>query len=134
MNRVTFILERKHTDFNGHVSEAGYLTIANEAIWQVFNSIGLHHIFLAENIGPIIFDTHMEFKVEAMEGEKVTIHFKAKLSDDCRKIFRDIDIINQNGQIAVKIKSNGAFLDLKKRRVVSVSKRISSKFSKYLSD
>tara|TARA_B100000700_G_scaffold305892_1_gene380484 strand:- start:804 stop:1208 length:405 start_codon:yes stop_codon:yes gene_type:complete len=134
MNRVTFILEQKHTDFNGHVSEAGYLTIANEAIWQVFNSIGLSHIFLAENIGPIIFDTHMEFKAEAMEGDKVTIHFKAKLSDDSRKIFRDIDIINQNGQIAVKIKSNGAFLDLKKRRVVSASERISRKFSEYLSD
>ena len=116
MNRVTFIVEQKHTDFNGHVSEAGYLTMANKAIWQVFNSIGLNHIFLAEKIGPIIFDTYMEFEAEAIEGDKVTIHFKAKLSNDCRKISRNINIINQNGQIAVKIKSNGAFLDLKKRR------------------
>ena len=134
MNKIKFILEQTHTDFNGHVSEAGYLTIANEAIWRVFNSIGLNEIFLDEKIGPIIFDTHMHFKVEAMEGEKVTVHFKAKLSDDCRKIFREIDIINENGQIAVKIISNGAFLDLKKRRVVSASGKISRKFSEYLSD
>ena len=134
MNKIKFILEQRHTDFNGHVSEAGYLTIANEAIWRVFNSIGLNEIFLAEKIGPIIFDTHMHFKVESMEGEKVTVHFKAKLSDDCRKIFREIDIINENGQISVKIISNGAFLDLKKRRVVSASGKISRKFSEYLSD
>tara|TARA_B100001093_G_C26262354_1_gene773311 strand:- start:26 stop:430 length:405 start_codon:yes stop_codon:yes gene_type:complete len=134
MNKITFILEQKHTDFNGHVSEAAYLTIANEAIWRVFNSIGLGQIFLAEKIGPIIFDTHMEFKAKAMEGDKVIVHFKAKLSDDCKKNFRDIDIINQNGRIAVKIKSNSAFLDLKKRRVVSASDRIGRKFKEYLSD
>ena len=134
MNKIKFVLEKKHTDFNGHVSEAGYLTIANEAIWQVFNSIGLNDIFLAEKIGPIIFDTHMHFKVEAMEGERVTVHFKAKLSNDCRKISREIDIINENGQIAVKIISNGAFLDLTKRRVVSPSRKISGKFKEYLSD
>ena len=67
MNKIKFILEQRHTDFNGHVSEAGYLTIANEAIWRVFNSIGLNEIFLDEKIGPIIFDTHMHFKVESME-------------------------------------------------------------------
>ena len=134
MNKIKIILEKKHTDFNGHVSEAGYLTIANEAIWQVFNSIGLTDIFFAEKIGPIIFDTHMHFKVEAMEGERVTVHFKAELSDDCRKISREIDIINENGQIAVKIISNGALLDLTKRRVVSASRKISRKFKEYLSD
>ena len=134
MNKIKIILEKKHTDFNGHVSEAGYLTIANEAIWQVFNSIGLTDIFFAEKIGPIIFDTHMHFKVEAMEGERVTVHFKAELSDDCRKISREIDIINENGQSAVKIISNGAFLDLTKRRVVSASRKISGKFKEYLND
>ena len=134
MNKIKFLLEKKHTDFNGHVSEAAYLTIANDAIWQVFNLTGLNEIFLAEDIGPIIFDTHMHFKIEAMEGQKVTVHFKATLSDDYRKIFRNIDIINENGQIVVKIESNGAFLDLKKRRIVSASSKISGKFREYLSD
>ena len=32
MNKVKFILKPKYTDLNGHISEAGYLTIANEAI------------------------------------------------------------------------------------------------------
>ena len=132
MNKIKVILEQKHTDFNGHVSEAGYLTIANEAIWQVFNAIGLNAIFLNEKVGPIIFDTHMRFKVEAMEGDEITVHFKAELSNDCRKIFRNIDIINKNGQIAVQIKSNGAFLHLEKRRVVPASTRISRKFREFL--
>ena len=74
----------------------------------------------------------MHFKVEVMEGDEITIHFKAKLSDDCRKIFRNIDIINKNGQVAVQIQSNGAFLHLEKRRVVPASARICRKFQKYL--
>ena len=133
MNKIKFTLQKKHTDLNGHISEAGYLTVANEAIWQVFDSIGLNDIFLIEKIGPIVFDTHMHFKIEAMEGDKVIVHFKAKLSDDNRKICREIDIINQEGQVAVRIKSNGAFLDLEKRKVVSASYRISEKFNKHLS-
>ena len=134
MNKIKFTLEKKYTDFNKHVSEAGFLTIANDAIWQVFDSTGLSNIFLTEKIGPIIFDTHMQFLFEVMEGDKIIVHFKAKLSNDNRKIFREIDIINQKGQVAVKIKSNGAFLHLEKRRITAAPKKISEKFEQYLSD
>ena len=76
----------------------------------------------------------MQFRFEVMEGDKIIVHFKAKLSNDNRKIFREIDIINQKGQVAVKIKSNGAFLHLEKRRVTAAPKKISEKFEQYLSD
>ena len=66
-----------------------------------------------------------------MEGDEATIHFKATLSDDCRKIFRNIDIINKNSQIAVQIKSNGAFLHLETRRVVPASAIVCRKFQEY---
>ena len=128
------MLKKKHSDFNGHVSEAGFLTIANEAIWQVFDAVGLSDIFLVEKIGPIIFDTFMQFKIEVMEGDTVIVHFKAKLSDDSRKIFREIDITNQEGQVAVRLKSNGAFLDLEKRKVTSASNAVREKFNRYLSN
>ena len=68
MNKVKFILKPKYTDLNGNISEAGDLTIANEAIQKIFDSIGLIEIFLAEKIGPIIFDTQLHFKKEAMAG------------------------------------------------------------------
>ena len=132
MNKRKFTLGKKYCDFNGHISEAGYLTVANVAIWNTFNAVGLSKIFSEENIGPIIFDTHMHFNTEVMEGEEVTVHFRAKISKDNKKIFREIDIINKKDQCAVKIISNGAFLDLEKRKVISASDNIIAKFKKYL--
>ena len=132
MNKVKFILEPKYSDLNGHISEAGYLTIANEAIWKIFDSIGLIEIFLAEKIGPIIFATQLHFKKEAMAGEEVLIPFKAKLYASNRKILRKTDILNQAGEVAVQITSNGAFLNLKKRKVIPASDKIIRKFNKFL--
>ena len=134
MNKVKLIIKKKHIDLNGHISEAGYLTIANEAIWKIFENIGLNDIFRSEQIGPIIFDTHMHFRIEAFEGDEVLVHLKAKISQDNRKIFREINIFNQSGKVIVYIESNGAFLDLRKRKVIFAVKRITKKFDQYLSD
>ena len=44
----------------------------------------------------------MYVKIETMENDKVVVHLTAKLSADYKKIFRQIDIINQNKDIAYR--------------------------------
>ena len=123
-----------HTDRNGHVSEVGYLTVANFAYWQICDQVGLLKLYNQYNVSGIVFDTHMEFKKEVFEGEKVMINLTFTIKNDVRKIVRLLNIQDSNNRLVVKITSNGGFLDLEKRKIVEPPKPILDVCLKYLSD
>jgi acyl-CoA thioesterase FadM len=125
-------LTSDHTDRNGHVSEVGYLTVANFAYWQICEQVGLLKLYNQYNISGIVFDTHMEFKKEVFEGEKVMINLTFTIKNDVRKIVRLLNIQDSNNRLVVKITSNGGFLDLEKRKIVEPPKPILDVCLKYL--
>lgn len=127
-------LTSDHTDRNGHVSEVGYLTVANFAYWQICEQVGLLKLYNQYNISGIVFDTHMEFKKEVFEGEKVMINLTFTIKNDVRKIVRLLNIHDSNNRLVVKITSNGGFLDLEKRKIVEPPKPILDVCLKYLND
>ena len=127
-------LTSDHTDRNGHVSEVGYLTVANFAYWQICEQVGLLKLYNQYNISGIVFDTHMEFKKEVFEGEKVMINLTFTIKNDVRKIVRLLNIQDSNNRLVVKITSNGGFLDLEKRKIVEPPKPILDVCVKYLND
>ena len=127
-------LTSDHTDRNGHVSEVGYLTVANFAYWQICDQVGLLKLYNQYNISGIVFDTHMEFKKEVFEGEKVMINLTFTIKNDVRKIVRLLNIQDSNNRLVVKITSNGGFLDLEKRKIVEPPKPILDVCLKYLND
>ena len=127
-------LTSDHTDRNGHVSEVGYLTVANFAYWQICEQVGLLKLYNRYNISGIVFDTHMEFKKEVFEGEKVMINLTFTIKNDVRKIVRLLNIQDSNNRLVVKITSNGGFLDLEKRKIVEPPKPILDVCLKYLND
>ena len=127
-------LTSDHTDRNGHVSEVGYLTVANFAYWQICEQVGLLKLYNQYNISGIVFDTHMEFKKEVFEGEKVMINLTFTIKNDVRKIVRLLNIQDSNNRLVVKIKSNGGFLDLEKRKIVEPPKPILDVCLEYLND
>ena len=134
LNRVFAKFTSDHTDRNGHVSEVGYLTVANVAYWQICEQVGLMKLYNQYKISGIVFDTHMEFKKEVFEGEKVTINLSFTIKNDIRKIVRLLNIQDSNNRPVVKITSNGGFLDLAKRKIVEPPKPILDVCLKYLSD
>ena len=134
INRVFVKLTSDHTDRNGHVSEVGYLTVANFAYWQICEQVGLLKLYNQYNISGIVFDTHMEFKKEVFEGEKVMINLTFTIKNDVRKIVRLLNIQDSNNRLVVKITSNGGFLDLEKRKIVEPPKPILDVCLKYLND
>ena len=134
LNRFFAKLTSDHTDRNGHVSEVGYLTVANFAYWQICDQVGLLKLYNRYNISGIVFDTHMEFKKEVFEGEKVMINLTFTIKNDIRKIVRLLHIQDTNNRLVVKITSNGGFLDLEKRKIVEPPKPILDVCLKYLSD
>ena len=134
LNSVLVKLTNDHVDRNGHVSEVGYLTVANFAYWKICDQVGLLKLYNQYKISGIVFDTHMEFRKEVFEGEEVMINLIFTLTNDIRKIVRRLDIYDRENYLVVKITSNGAFLDLEKRRIVEPPKQILDVCLKYLRD
>ena len=134
LNSVFAKLTSDHTDRNGHVSEVGYLTVANFAYWQICDQVGLLKLYNQYKISGIVFDTHMEFKKEVFEGEKVMINLTFTIKNDIRKIIRLLKIQDSNNRMVVKITSNGGFLNIENRKIVEPTKPILDVCLKYLSD
>tara|TARA_B100000989_G_scaffold74780_1_gene52823 strand:+ start:1037 stop:1453 length:417 start_codon:yes stop_codon:yes gene_type:complete len=134
LNSVFVKLTNDHVDRNGHVSEVGYLTVANFAYWKICDQVGLLKLYNQYKISGIVFDTHMEFRKEVFEGEEVMINLIFTITNDIRKIVRRLDIYDRENYLVVKISSNGAFLDLEKRKIVEPPKQILDACLKYLRD
>ena len=134
LNRVFVKLTDDHIDRNGHVSEVGYLTVANFAYWKICDQVGLLKLYSQYKISGIVFDTHMEFKKEVFEGENVMINLTFVIKRDVRKIVRRLNIHDKENRLIVKITSNGGFLDLEKRKIVEPPKPILDVCLKYLRD
>ena len=134
LNSVFAKFTSDHTDRNGHVSEVGYLTVANVAYWQICEQVGLMKLYNQYKISGIVFDTHMEFKKEVFEGENVLVNLTFNIQKDVRKIVRLLIIQDSINRPVVKITSNGGFLDLEKRKIVEPPKPILDVCLKYLSD
>ena len=134
LNSVFVKLTSDHVDRNGHVSEVGYLTVANFAYWKICDQVGLLKLYNQYKISGIVFDTHMEFKKEVFEGEEVMINLRFTITKDIRKIVRRLDIYDRENRLVVKITSNGGFLDLEKRKIVEPPKQILDTCLKYLGD
>ena len=95
LNKVKAKLTADHVDRNGHVSEVGYLKVANWAYWEICDRVGLLDLYNLYKVSGIVFDTHMEFKKEVFEGEEVIVHLRFSISKDTRKISRQLDIISK---------------------------------------
>ena len=134
LNSVLVKLTNDHVDRNGHVSEVGYLTVANFAYWKICDQVGLLKLYNQYKISGIVFDTHMEFRKEVFEGEEVMINLIFTITNDIRKIVRRLEIYDRENYLVVKITSNGAFLDLEKRKIVEPPKQILDACLKYLRD
>ena len=134
LNCVFVQLTSDHVDRNGHVSEVGYLTVANFAYWKICDQVGLLKLYNQFKISGIVFDTHMDFKKEVFEGEEVMINLRFTITKDIRKIVRRLDIHDRENRLVVKITSNGGFLDLEKRKIVEPPKQILDTCLKYLGD
>ena len=132
LNSVFVKLTNDHVDKNGHVSEAGYLTVANIAYWEICDQVGLLELYNKYKISGIVFDTHMEFKKEVFEGEEVVVSLSFNIGNDTRKLIRRLDIYDRENRLVVKITSNGGFLDLEKRKIVEPPKQILDTCLKYL--
>ncbi|HTC20178.1 MAG TPA: acyl-CoA thioesterase [bacterium] len=116
-NYDVLILE-SHLDTFGHVNNAAYLILFEEARWDFItkNGYGLTKVQELQQ-GPVVLDLSIKFKREIRLREKIKLtlellDYKGKISH-----FRQ-EMIKEDGTVATELELTFGLFDLKTRRLI----------------
>jgi len=116
----SFTVEKKHLDSFGHVNNAMYLTLFEDARWDLItkNGYGLAKIHETK-IGPTILEIHIRFIKELLVGQVITIESqvtasKSKIGTMTQKMIRE-------GEVCCQAEFTIGLFDLKERRLVTLT-------------
>ena len=112
------ILEH-HLDTFGHVNNATYLELYEEARWDFIskNGYGLKEIHRYQK-GPVILDVKCRYKKEIVNREVITIRSKSlSLRGKIGQIHQEI--LKENGEIASDATFTVGFMDMQERKLVA---------------
>jgi len=108
-------IESKHIDGYGHVNNAVYLQLFEQARWDWITLGGGSRDMVEElGVGPIVADIEVRFSRELKEGEKIFI--RSTRETPLAKVYWLKQVIyKESGEIACKSRYRLAFMDIKKR-------------------
>ncbi len=114
------ILEQ-HLDTFGHVNNAMYLSIYEEARWDFItkNNLGLKEI-LETKVGPVLLDLNLTFKAELKNRDKIKIVSQAR--PELRNKFvmvLDQKMLKEDGKIASTLTLSVGLMDLNARKLIT---------------
>lgn len=112
------ILER-HLDTFGHVNNATYLELYEEARWDFITRNGYDFARIQrEKVGPIILDLNLTFKRELLNREKIII--KSQYQGMKNKYIMTLNqwMMKEDGKIASTLELSVALMDMKERKMV----------------
>ena len=114
------ILEH-HLDTFGHVNNAVYLTLYEEARWDLItrNGHGVKEISESK-IGPVILDINIVFKSELNNREKIKIVSQARPEMKNKLVMvLDQKMLKENGKVASTIVLTFGLMDLNLRKLMT---------------
>ena len=112
------MIREHHIDTLGHVNNATYLEIFEEARWDLItnNGYGMREMFKTQ-IGPVILEINMKFLKELKNREKVVI--KSQCNEYEGKIGKLTQwIVNEKGEEACRMVMTFGLFDLKARKLI----------------
>ena len=115
------IILEQHLDTFGHVNNAVYLSIYEEARWDFItkNGLGVKQI-LESKIGPVLLDLNLTFKSELNNREKIKIVSQARPEMRNKYVMvLDQKILKENGKVASTITISVGLMDLEQRKLIS---------------
>ncbi|MES2855604.1 MAG: acyl-CoA thioesterase [Bdellovibrionota bacterium] len=112
-------IKEAHLDTFGHVNNAVYLALFEEARWEMITSRGYG---LAEvmkyKVGPTILEVNLKFRKEIKNRDRITI--RTSVASDSGKITRLKQVmINAKGEEACVAEFVIGLFDLKERKLIS---------------
>jgi YbgC/YbaW family acyl-CoA thioester hydrolase len=109
----------KHLDSFGHVNNAVYLQILEEARWDFItkNGYGLDVIKKLQK-GPVILEVKIKFKRELKNREWIDIHSQSIEPLNDKMYILKQEIIGSEGKVMTEAFFTVGFFDLKERKLI----------------
>ena len=115
------ILER-HLDSFGHVNNATYLEIYEEARWDILEESGRGLEYIIQNkIGPVVLDINITYKKELRNREKIKVESNFEEMKNRLVMTFNQRILNEQKQIVSEIKLSIGVMDLSTRKLLNPS-------------
>lgn len=112
------IVRESHVDSYGHLNNANYLVLYEDARWELLNSrgSGFNHIHKVKQ-GPVMLEVNIKFMKEIRLREEITI--KTKMIEYKGKIGKlQQQMIKSDGTVASEALFSIGIFDMKERKLI----------------
>ncbi len=112
------LIREHHLDSYGHVNNATYLSLFEEARWEIITQKGYGYAHVHKTgLGPVILEVNMVFLKELKLREMITINLevashKGKITHLIQKM------IKENGELACELKIVSGLFNLRERKLI----------------
>lgn len=116
-------IREHHLDGLGHVNNAVYLQLFEEARWELITQGGYSWVDVQqEQIGPVILELSVKFLQEVRVREKIRIDTQCISYE---KVVAELEqkIWNESNQLCTQARFKFALFDLKKRKLLKPTER-----------
>lgn len=116
------MIRESHLDSFGHVNNAVYVQLYEEARWDFItrNGFGLDYV-LENQIGPVILDLQVRFRRELKNREKIKINSQTvEIVGPIIMVLRQ-EMIKADGKLASEANVTVGFFDLKARKLINAN-------------
>lgn len=121
VHEYSLLIRESHLDTFNHVNNAQYLTLFEEARWQVITErgFGLNQI-QASGTGPVILEANLKFRREVKLREKITIKTYPPTENGKIATLKQ-EMVKENGEVACEATFTVAFFDTQSRKIIEAS-------------
>jgi thioesterase III len=118
VHRYPLQIVEKHLDTFGHVNNATYLNLFEEARWDWITNRGFGlDTIRATRTGPVVLEAHVRFKREMQNRENAQI--ETRFLEQNRKVSRIAQILFKEGHVpACEAEFVVGFFDLEQRKLI----------------
>jgi acyl-CoA thioester hydrolase len=117
------LIKENHLDTFGHVNNAVYLQLFEEARWDFITKRGYGlDVVLSEQKGPVILEANIKFLKELKLRETIQITFEVVGSRTKIIQIRQL-MLKNNGDVAAELLVTVGFFDLKERKLIAPNEK-----------
>ncbi|EQC48057.1 thioesterase family protein [Bacteriovorax sp. Seq25_V] len=122
VHRYEILINEKHLDSFGHVNNAVYLELYEEARWDLITKggWGLDRI-QRDKIGPVITSLKIDFKRELKNREVITIETSFGGFRNSKISYLEQRMLKADGAVANTMTMEAGLFDLRERKLVDPS-------------
>lgn len=119
LNSYNLLILERHLDSFGHVNNASYLEIYEEARWDLMDQHG-HGIkqIKEQKQGPIVINIDLAFRAELIAREKVVVELYFDKMKNKKVMGFHQKILKENGTIASSMNIDMGILDTVERKLL----------------